>query len=53
MSPFTTKTNTLVVGLLVFLSSTQLSAQESKDLEGWSAVQIDVKATESLSFSIS
>ena len=31
MSPFTTKTNTLVVGLLVFLSSTQLSAQEPKN----------------------
>jgi hypothetical protein len=56
MSLFTTKVKTLIVALIIFLCSTQLSAQESKDskdLEGWSAVQIDVKATENLSFSIS
>jgi hypothetical protein len=36
---------------LCIVSFTQLNAQESNDLEGWSSVQLDVKATERLSFS--
>ena len=53
MNLFTTKASLVFVAFFILLSTKQLSAQESNDLEGWSAVQIDVKATESLSFSIS
>lgn len=37
----------------LLMSSNLMMAQNSKDLEGWSAVQIDVKANEKMSFSIS
>ncbi|MDA7849538.1 DUF2490 domain-containing protein [Flavobacteriaceae bacterium] len=42
---------TLLVFLLIF--SNQIVAQNSDDLEGWSAVQLDVRASEKVSFSIS
>ena len=40
---------------LAFLlaSSNLIMAQNSNDLEGWSAVQIDIEATKKMSFSIS
>jgi hypothetical protein len=49
------KQNNPVVVLIVFLflSTNIIVAQNSKDLEGWSAVQLDVRASEKMSFSIS
>tara|TARA_B110000971_G_scaffold122278_2_gene125162 strand:+ start:230 stop:955 length:726 start_codon:yes stop_codon:yes gene_type:complete len=52
MNLFTHKTKPFTVAILILISTAQLSAQESNDLEGWSAVQIDIKATEKLSFSV-
>ena len=52
MNLFTTKASLLFVAITILISTKQLSAQESNDLEGWSAVQIDLKATQKLSFSV-
>jgi hypothetical protein len=42
----------LIFTSLIIVSFTQLSAQESNDFEGWSSLQLDIKATEKLSFSV-
>ena len=49
------KQNNTVFAFIVFIltSSNLLLAQNSKDLEGWSAVQLDIRASEKISFSIS
>jgi hypothetical protein len=49
------KQNSIVLPLLVILlmSSNMIMAQNSNDLEGWSAVQLDIRASEKMSFSIS
>ena len=52
MNLFTTKASLVFVAILILISTKQLTAQESNDLEGWSAVQIDIKATKKLSFSV-
>lgn len=52
MNLFTTKASLVFVAILILISAKQLTAQESNDLEGWSAVQIDIKATKKLSFSV-
>ena len=52
MNLFTPKASLLFVAITILISTKQLSAQESNDLEGWSAVQIDLKATQKLSFSV-
>ena len=52
MNLFTTKASLVFVALFILLSTKQLSAQESNDLEGWSALQIDIKVTKKLSFSV-
>ena len=50
MNLFTTKVSLVFVAFFILLSTKQLSAQESNDLEGWSALQIDIKVTKKLSF---
>ena len=52
MNLFTTKASLVFVAALILLSTKQLNAQGSNDLEGWSSVQIDITATEKLSFSV-
>ena len=52
MNLFTTKASLVFVAFFILLSTKQLSAQESNDLEGWSALQIDIKVTKKLSFSV-
>jgi hypothetical protein len=52
MNLFTTKASLVFVAFFILLSTKQLSAQESNDLEGWSALQIDIKGTKKLSFSV-
>ena len=51
MNQFKEKIKSFILTTLCLVSFTQLNAQESNDLEGWSSVQLDVKATEKLSFS--
>jgi hypothetical protein len=51
MNQFKEKIKPFILTTLCIVSFTQLNAQESNDLEGWSSVQLDVKATERLSFS--
>ena len=51
MNQFKEKIKPFILTTLCIVSFTQLNAQESNDLEGWSSVQLDVKATEKLSFS--
>lgn len=51
MNQFKEKIKSFILTTLCIVSFTQLDAQESNDLEGWSSVQLDVKATERLSFS--
>jgi hypothetical protein len=38
--------------LFVAITSTSISAQNDNDLEGWSAVELNLKATKKLSFSV-
>lgn len=49
------KQNSLLFPVLVFLliSSNMLMAQNSNDLEGWSSVQLDMRASKKMAFSIS
>ena len=49
------KKHNFICAFIVFLlmTSNLIVAQNSKDLEGWSAVQLDVRANEKMSFSIS
>ena len=49
------KQNSLLFPVLVFLliSSNMLMAQNSNDLEGWSSVQLDMRASKKMTFSIS
>ncbi len=42
-----------VLTILIQLSPQQVFGQENNDLEGWTAVELDVRATKKLSFSIS
>ena len=51
MNQFKEKIKPFILNTLCIVSFTQLNAQESNDLEGWSSVQLDIKATERLSFS--
>lgn len=51
MNQFKEKIKPFILTTLCIVSFTQLNAQESNDLEGWSSVQLDIKATERLSFS--
>ncbi|MDG1013650.1 MAG: DUF2490 domain-containing protein [Flavobacteriaceae bacterium] len=51
MNQFKEKIKPFILTTLCIVSFTQLNAQESNDLEGWSSVQLDVKATEKLYFS--
>lgn len=51
MNQFKEKIKSFILTTLCIVSFTQLNAQEPNDLEGWSSVQLDVKATERLSFS--
>lgn len=53
MSLLTPKTTTLFATLFILLLAAPLKAQESNDLEGWTAVEIDIKASKKLSFSVS
>ena len=52
MNQFTNMIKLLIFTSLIIVSFTQLSAQESNDFEGWSSLQLDIKATEKLSFSV-
>ena len=38
--------------LFIAITSTSISAQNDNDLEGWSAVELNLKATKKLSFSV-
>jgi hypothetical protein len=52
MNQFTNMIKLLIFTSLIIVSFTQLSAQESNDFEGWSSLQLDIKATKKLSFSV-
>ena len=52
MSQFINKMKLFIFSSIIVVSSIQLNAQESNDLEGWSSLQLDINATEKLSFSI-
>ena len=52
MNQFTNMIKLLIFTSLIIVSFIQLSAQESNDFEGWSSLQLDIKATEKLSFSV-
>ena len=49
------KQNSLLFPVLVFLliSSNIIVAQNSNDLEGWSSVQLDMRASKKITFSVS
>jgi hypothetical protein len=52
MNRFKEKIKPFIFSTLIIVSFTRLKAQESNDLEGWSSVQLDITATERLSFSV-
>ena len=41
-----------LIALIIF-TSTSFYAQDTEDLEGWSAIELDLKASDKLSFSVS
>lgn len=43
----------IILTFLLYLSPQQVFGQENSDLEGWTAVELDIKATKKLSFSLS
>ena len=53
MNPSKQYNTSIIFSVFLLLSTNLILAQNSNDLEGWSAIQVDVRASEKMSFSIS
>ena len=50
MNPSKQYNTSIIFSVFLLLSTNLILAQNSNDLEGWSAIQVDVRASEKMSF---